>query len=392
MADSQRRSHSEIGRFFNEFNEPLVLEVSEKVSQYLQFWLTYAQAQHLKIENPAILMQIVKLCVRGYRSIDIAQMLEEIEILIPKEFIDRVYLRIKRLMLIILLNEYPDLGLVDPDFEIKEEEERVYNIYTAFTNIPNRISRLTLGNPRFAELIAYNPFYGDFLMLYSSGINVPQALENDGLDFTSAKRFSVTASIVAALSRKNVRNTLFKEAQAWTILTMFPVLVESTEFTNILRRAFLLYVEGDSTTMLNVSEVRRFLEFILLYLFPGELTVSDLDAMTVIQRNATIKAFLEDNFKIEIISKTLRTLIWHYSKYGNFKDFITAVQNPAMVYGRKYIISTFSAAISVIFGCVLLAMHTSYQSMEDEEFMQWISRNRYPECSAILKIVAGVEA
>lgn len=392
MSDSQRRSNSEIGRFFNEFNEPLVLEVSEKVSQLLRFWLTYAQTQQLKIENIAILMRIIDLCVRGYRSIDIAGELTVIGIIVPAEFIDRIYIRIKRLMLIILQDDYLDLGLVDDDFELSDEEDRIYSIYKEFTHLPIRISRLNAFDPKFAELSTYNPFYIDFLMLYSSGVNVPKTLEKDGLELTQAKRFSITESIISVLVRKNFTKTLYKEAQAWTILSMFPVLVDSEHFVKVLRRAFLMYLEGNSTDMQRVTEVRRFLEFIVVFLFPREISIANLDEMTVKQRNARIRMFIEDDSRLIIIGQTLQNLVWHYSKKGNYDDFVSAVQNPAMSYTKRYIESTFSAAISVIFGSLLVTMHTKPESLTDEEFKQWISRNRNSECSAILKIIAGVEA
>ena len=201
MPESQRRYNSEIGKFFNEADEPLVHEVSEKVLLLLRFWLTYAQTQPLKIEDPDTLLKTVKMCLRGYRSIDIAERLSQFGIDGTKEFIDRLYVKVRRLILLILRDQYYVLGLVERNFELKEEERRVFNIYKRFSKLPGKINRLSLSNPRFSELAIYNPFYIDFLTLFSSGINVATALENDGLNLTQAKRFAISESIISAVVR-----------------------------------------------------------------------------------------------------------------------------------------------------------------------------------------------
>lgn len=392
MLDRQRRSSSEVGKFFNEFNEPLIIEVSDKALLLLRFWLTYAQTQPLKIEDTDPLLKIIRLCVQDYTSQQIVQKLSAFGIDVPDSFIDRVYIRIKRLIMIILKDEYSDLDLVVPEFELKEEEARVYGIYKAFSELSWRIAVLIGHNRHFAELAAYNPFYTDFLQLFSSGTNVTTAFENDGLEMNSSKRQSISESIISAIVRKNFTKSLYKEVQAWAVLSMFPHIIESEIFVAAIKKSLLLYVEGDSTTLPRVTEVRRFLEFIVVYLFPSQISSADFYNMTVKQRTSALKPFLEDPIKLKEIVNYLENLIWYYSKTGDFDSFVNAVKRPELMYSKKYIMSTFSASIALVFSCILITTYTDFNTLSEQEFINWISRNRNSECSSILKIVAGVES
>lgn len=392
MLDKQKRSRSEVGIFFPEYNEPIRQEVADKILTLLNFWITYAQIQQLKIEDSEVLITILGLCINDYTSEEIKEKLQEMGIEVPSAFVDRIYLRMKRLIMLILKCEYTYLQLIDEDFEASEEEQRVYDIYKAFSNLPSSINRHTALNVRFAELAKFNPHYVDFLTLFANGRSVAEAIEETGITLHQSTKWSVSESYISAIVRGSPNKTLYKEVEMWTINTFYPLIIKNNSYIELVLKCLLLYVQGNSTDLPRVTEVRRFIELLICSINPHSNLAVNIDSMNLAERTEAISEALNDPLYFMQFREYINKFLLLYSRNGNFDECFEYLSTEKFMRSRKYLNSVFSAAKSVLFSCVLILCYDNSRRLTDDKLKLWLSRNRNSECSTILKILSGVES
>lgn len=388
------RSTSELGQVYHLLKEPMRSKVLLDLELLIRFWITYAQANDHKLDNSRNLYEIALLCVKNNTSEQVADVINirEPSTQITDHFVDRTFARVLRLTKALLAYSYPKL-LAEVDFfryEMTEEEQRILEIFAAFTQLPDKISQLQRKNQTFAEYVEYNPHYIDFLKLFSGGQSVSDLMANCGVQLNSSARFAISESIISAIVRHNFVKSLYPNVEVWTIRSFLPQLLYSEDFVALIQRAAELYLNSPSKSIKRPSETKRFIELCLYFAgVENHLNVSELNTE---ERNTLLQQHVSELSTTSTLYGVFLGILEYKILNKPIEPYLKILEYNGIVYSSRYLDSIISAGVEFLMGCILANFYGGSDGLTEEALKNWLSRNRNSECIAILKILADAEA